>query len=196
MARGFCGGDLLDRLAAFGGGDDDGLADAAVDQDGGVELGGDIGLFLDQDAGDLGAAGAGLVGDEEVIGEAAVFLEGVLEALGEADAAAPGTDDGAFDVGGVGFEALVHLGGTSGGGDDAALAAATGVDLGLDDDLAAEFADDAARVADGGGAAAGGDGYAVGAQDCFGLVLVDIHGRRPSIACRSERVCTSSSGIR
>ena len=105
---------------------------------------------------------------------------------------ATGADDGAFDVGGVGFEALVHLGGVAGSGDDAALAAATGVDLGLDDDLAAEFADDASRVADGGGAAAGGDGHAVGAKDRFGLVLMDIHRRRPSIACRSERVCTSS----
>ena len=132
------------------------------------------------------------MGDEEVTGEGAVFLEGVLDALREADAAATGADDRAFDVGGVGFKAFVHLGGVAGSGDDAALAAATGVDLGLDDDLAAEFADDAARVADGGGAAAGGDGHAVGAKDCLGLVLVDIHRRRPSIACRSERVCTSS----
>src|SRR5690606_38180118 len=56
--------DLLDLHAAFGRGHDRDPTGAAVDQHAEIELPGDVGAFLDIDALDLFALGAGLVGDE------------------------------------------------------------------------------------------------------------------------------------
>jgi hypothetical protein len=56
--------DLLDVHAALGGGDDRDAALLAVDQDGQVELAGDVEALLDVQPPDLLPLGAGLLGDE------------------------------------------------------------------------------------------------------------------------------------
>ena len=103
-------GDLLDVHAALGRADEGDARGDAVDEQREVELAGDVGAVLDVDAVDRLAGGAGLLGDEGAAEHLLGLVGGVGDRLGDADAA------------------LVAGGGLL----ELALAAAAGVDLGLD----------------------------------------------------------------
>ena len=171
---GIVGGDDLDLLAALGRGHDEGRRLGAVDDDGEVELARDGGLLLDEDVLHELALGAGLDGDEVLAEDAGGFLLGLRGGAREAHAADAVATDLALVVGRVGREALVHGGGL-GLGDEAALAAPAGVDLGLDDDLAAELFGDGAGFRGGARDAPAGDLDAVLREERLRLVLVNLH---------------------
>jgi hypothetical protein len=148
--------DALDVHAALGGGDHRDAGRLTVDQQGEVQLASNVGAFLDVEAVDLLALGAGLDGDEHPAEHLLGVLADVLDGLDDADAAL-----------GVLAEAL-----------EAALAAASGVDLGLHDEhRAAQLLRRRDRLVGGEGGLAAGHVHAERAQDGLGLVLVNVHGR-------------------
>ncbi len=146
-------GDLLDFDAALGGGDDDGAGGGAVEEDGEVVFLFDVARDGEVDRLHLAAGGAGLDGDQGVVEHLAGDLPGVGLGLAELHAA------------------LVAVG-------EGALAAAAGVDLGLDHGRAlGEGGEGGVELLGGLGGGALGDGHPVFLEQCLGLILVDVHAK-------------------
>ena len=168
-------GDLFNGLPAFGGGDHDGGAEGVVDEDGGVVLVRDGGLLLNEEAPDLAALGSGLMGDEVVAEDLLRRRRSLGRGVDETDAADGAAFDAAFIGGGIRFELGVHGGGLVRLGDEAALAAPAGVDLGLDNGLTAEVPGGFFGLLDGRDGGALGNGDAVLGEDRLRLEFVDLH---------------------
>ena len=147
-------GDLLDIHAAFGRDDEGDAARRAVDQRREIELGGDVGAFLDIEPADLLAGLAGLGRDERLAEHLADEGLDLVDRAGEAHAAL---------VAGV---LLLEL----------ALAAAAGVDLRFHHpQRSAEFLGGVLGLVGGEHRLAAGHRHPEFLQDRLTLVFVDVH---------------------
>ena len=150
--------DVLDVHAAFGRDDEGDARGRAIDEHRQVEFLGDVGAFLDVEAVDLLAGRAGLDGHQRRAEHLLDVGDDLVDRLGEAHAAL---------VAGRGFLEL-------------ALAAATGVDLRLDDpERTAERLGGGFRVLGVENRDAARDGRAELLQDRFGLVFMNVHSKFP-----------------
>ncbi|ENN89596.1 hypothetical protein RHSP_59721 [Rhizobium freirei PRF 81] len=150
--------DGLDVHAAFGRNDESNLTDGTVDEDREIEFAVDVGAVFDVETVDLLAGRAGLLGHQRVAEHILGVGDDIVNRLGKANATL-----------GVRAEFL-----------ELALAAATGVDLALDDVKRAR------KLLGGSGGFVGGedgnavrDGCAIALQQSLGLIFMNVHGLIP-----------------
>ena len=165
-------GDDLDLDAPLGRGHQDRALQAPVDGQAEVELAGDVVADGDQHLRDRLPLGAGLVGDQGLAEQARRRPCGVLLRPDELDALGHPVVAGLQAAGDLQGLAPVVV-----GADGDPLAAAAGVDLGLDDDqAAAELVVGLGRLLGRGRDDPVGDGDPGGLEQILRLVLVDFHG--------------------
>jgi len=145
-------GHFLDVHTALGRGDDDGLGGLPVQHDGEVIFVGDVAGLGKIDGLHLASGGAGLLGHQGIVEHPVGGIESGFAPLAEL------------------YPALVAV-------DEGALTAATGVDLGLDDNrvVTAQVGECGFHLAGGLGGVAFRHWDAIVLEEAFRLILVDIH---------------------
>ena len=145
--------DFLDLDAPLGAGHQDRHAEGAIQHHADINFAGDVGGFLDEHLRDLLPFGVGLLRDERILEHDLGDVTGVVALGNEFDAAEIGT-----------------------GVLEASLAAAAGVNLGLENDRAADVVEGGEHLIDAAcDDAARNDGAGRG-QQFLGLIFVDFHG--------------------
>ena len=156
------GGHLFDVHAALGRADKGHAAGLAIDQQREIEFAVDVGTVFDVDAVDLLAGRAGLMGDQCLAQHLLGFFGGLFDRLGQPHAAL--------------FAGALFL--------EGALAAATGVNLGLDDpERPVHLASLGLGLVRLQNDAAIGYRRAVGAKQCLRLILMNVHGSTVPSCC-------------